>query len=150
VESGYSNSAQRMLCEHAAHSSSSFLIQLAEIISGIEIQNKYHLDQYVVAPSAVNSAFQKAMALERRKMREEVQRVRSEAREEMEAERECWRGEVQKVRAKAEEEVDKVRREAQAALRVERDRREAAKERIRAGIREAERAMALLGVNSET
>jgi hypothetical protein len=46
--------------------------------------------------------------------------------------------------------VDKVRREAQAALRVERDRREAAKERIRAGIREAERAMALLGVNSET
>jgi hypothetical protein len=94
--------------------------------------------------SAVNSAFQKAMALERRKIREEVQRVRSEAREEMEAEREWWRGEVQKVRAEAEEEVEKVRREAQAALRVERDGREAAKERIRAGIRETERALALL------
>jgi hypothetical protein len=46
--------------------------------------------------------------------------------------------------------VDKVRREAQAALRAERDGQEAAKEKIQAGIREAERAMALLGVNSET
>jgi hypothetical protein len=99
--------------------------------------------------SAVNTAFQKAMALERCKIREKLQRIRSEAKEEMEAEKEWWRGEVQKV-PKSEEEVDKVRREAQAALRVERDRREAAKERIRAGIREAERAMALLGVNSET
>jgi hypothetical protein len=148
-EVGYSNSVQR-LDEHAAYSSSSFLIHLAKVICDIELQKKYHLDQYVVALSAVNSAFQKVMALERRRMREELQRIRSEAREEMEAEKEWWRGEVQKVRAEVNEEVEKVRSEVQAALRAERNGREAAKERIRAGIRETERAMTLLGVNSET
>jgi hypothetical protein len=113
-------------------------------------ENQWAAEEEERVQSAVNSAFQKAMAVERRRMREGVQQVRSEAREEIEAEREWWRGEVRKIRAEAEEEVEKVRREVQAALRVERNGQEAAKERIRAGIREAERALALLEVDSET
>jgi hypothetical protein len=48
-EVGYSNSAHRRLHEHAAHQSSNFLMNLTEVILGLEFGNKYHLDQYVVA-----------------------------------------------------------------------------------------------------
>jgi hypothetical protein len=48
-EVGYSNSAHRRLREHAAHQSSNFLMNLAEVIFGVEFGDKYHLDQYVVA-----------------------------------------------------------------------------------------------------
>jgi hypothetical protein len=48
-EVGYSNSAHRRLREHAAHQSSNFLMNLTEVILGLEFGDKYHLDQYVVA-----------------------------------------------------------------------------------------------------
>jgi hypothetical protein len=48
-EVGYSNSAQRRLHEHATHQSSNFLMNLAEVICGIEFPDRFHFDQYVVA-----------------------------------------------------------------------------------------------------
>jgi hypothetical protein len=89
---------------------------------------------------AVDSRVHTAVETERRHWREEIARVREGAREEIEAERQWWRGEVGRIQQEAKAEVEQVRREA----------REVAKERIRAGIREAERALALLEMDSET
>jgi hypothetical protein len=79
--------------------------------------------------SAVDAAVQSA-----------VERARSESQDEMEAERQWWRVEVERVR-----------REVGEAVRGEGGlRRVEAAERIRAGIRETERGLALLEMDSET
>jgi hypothetical protein len=88
---------------------------------------------------AVKSRVHSAVEVERRQWKEEIARVREGAREEMEAERQWWRGEVGRIQQEAKAEVEQVRREA----------RETANERIRAGIRQAEKDLALLEMDPE-
>jgi hypothetical protein len=88
---------------------------------------------------AVDSRVHSAVEIERRQWREEIARVREGAREEIEAERQWWRGELGRIQQEAKAEVEQVRREA----------REAAKERIRTKIRQAERDLALLEMEPE-
>jgi hypothetical protein len=86
---------------------------------------------------AVDSRVQTAVETERRQWREEIARVCEGAREEMEAERQWWREEIARIQQEGKAEMEKIRKEA----------RDAAKERIRAGIRQAERDLALLDMD---